>query len=192
MSTSKSSATIECKHPKCNEFGNHWEFQSGYCSNRCRIRHKGLKQLSKFKYDHTRCFSCFQTLKTVNPPKPDFEFTEKGHGWTLNENEEPTLEFYSQKITRQAATGFQFLTKFARKGEKQRDDRVITGTICDHCGNTDHTHHIPMLADRTAIDRLVNLLNDEDSVVFDDEMLHREYEKTSDLELAVGRALKDT
>jgi len=142
-------------------------------------------------FDHCRCFTCFRELKTVNPPKPDFEFTENGHGWTLDDDGNPTLEYYDQTYSRQAATGFQFLTENAGKGEKQRGDAVITGTICSECGNTDHTHHDPVLADRNAIGRLASLLDQDDDVVFNVETLHREYNHSEDVELAVGEALHD-
>jgi hypothetical protein len=130
-------------------------------------------------------------MKTVNPPKPDVEFTKNGHGWTKDEDGEFTLKYYSQELTRQAATGFQFLTLHATKGEKQHGERVIRGTICDACGNCDQRHHDPALADRAAIGRLVDLLAASDDVVFDIQTLHREYEATEDIELAVGRALAD-
>lgn len=190
MSTSKRPSTVECQHPDCDAVGRAWQFDE-YCTSECEVRHKGREVLEQFLYDHTRCFTCFRQLKTINPPKPDFEFTAKGHGWTMDEDGEPTLEFYSQETTRQAATGFQFLTEHSAKGEKQRSDRVITGTICDACGNTDHTHHDTALASRRAICRLVALLNDEDDVTFGAGTLHREYWRTQDIELAVGRALTD-
>jgi len=192
MSTSKSSTTVKCRFAGCDAIGNRWEFHHGrYCSNKCETRSDGREVLAKFKHDHCRCFSCFRELKTINPPKPDFEFTENGHGWTIDEDGEPTLEYYSQEVTRSAATGFQFQTEHATVGQKSRGERVITGTICLQCGNTDHTAHIPTLADRAAIDRLVDLLAGEDDVAFDIETLHREYEDTRDLDLAVGRALHD-
>jgi hypothetical protein len=192
MSTQSGSNTvIECRHPDCTEHGRKWNFQGKYCSNKCEVRHEGRGQLESLIYDHCRCFTCFRELKTVNPPKPDFEFTANGHGWTRDEDGEFTLEYYSQEVTRQAATGFQFLSEAATKGEKQRGDRVITGTICDACGNTSHTHHDPALADEAAIGRLVSLLDADDDVTFDAETLHREYAATDDVELAVGRALVD-
>jgi len=191
MSTTRDTPTVECDHPSCSTIGKRWEFQSGYCSTRCVVKDKGREQLASLIYDHTRCFSCFRRLKTINPPKPDFEFTERGHGWTRDEDGSTTLQFYDQEVTRQAAVGFQFPTQHSGKGEKQLDDRVITGTICDACGNTDHTHHDPVLTDRQAIGRLVSLLADKDDVAFDRETLHREYESTDDLELAVGKALSD-
>jgi hypothetical protein len=190
--TNTSSNTVECRYPECETLGKRWTFHHGkYCSNDCEHRHDGRKVLRKLMYNHCRCYTCFRELKTINPPKPDFEFTENGYGWTLDENGDPRLQYYSQEITRQAATGFQFLTEHSTKGEKQRGDAVITGTICNRCGNTDHTHHDETLADRAAIGRLVTLLNAEDNVVFDTEILHRVYDRTTDLDLAVGTALRD-
>jgi hypothetical protein len=193
MSTTNSNpspTTVECNHPECDTLGNNWEFHHGkYCSNKCETRHAGRKQLRSLIYDHTLCLTCFRTLKTVNPPKPDWEFDERGHGWTIDENGEQTLEYYDQTQSRSAAVGFQFGTEHATKGEKQRGDAVITGTICQQCGNTDHKHHDPALADRTAVGRLATLLDQDDDVVFDAEALHRVYAHTGDLELAVGRAL---
>ncbi|WP_209019671.1 hypothetical protein [Halorussus marinus] len=172
--------------------GNYWEFRHGdYCSTTCEIKHDGRKQLRKLMYDHCRCYSCFRELKTINPPKPDWEFDERDYGWTLDENGDPTLEFYDQTHSRSAAVGFQFDTEYATKGEKQRGELVITSTICQACGNTDHSHHDPVLADRDAVGRLVSLLDQYDDVVFDAETLHREYKHSEDVELAVGEALHD-
>jgi len=189
--SSAAPTTTECKHPGCDEFGYHGHFHHGkYCSTRCEVRHEGRQTLASLTFDHCRCVTCFRRLKTVTSPKPDFEFVERGHGWTFDEDGNSTLEYYSQEITRDAATGYQDLTKNAEKGEKQRGDAVITGTICQRCGNTDHTHHEPTLADRAAIGRLVALLEGDDDVdAINMETLHREYERTDDLQLAVGRAL---
>ena len=191
MSTSKSTTTtVECKHPECDTLGNHWEFRHGrYCSTDCETRHDGRRALRSLIYDHCRCYTCFRELKTVNPPKPDWEFTENGHGWTIDEDGTPTLEYYDQTHSRDAAVGFQFPTEHSTKGEKQRGETVVTGTICRACGNTDHTHHDPILADRQAVGRLVSLLDQDDDVAFETETLHRVYDRTQDLELAVGRAL---
>jgi hypothetical protein len=195
MSTKTDSPTVECHYPDCDTFGPHWKFRHGrYCRTDCEHRHDGRKKLARFRYDHCRCFSCFRELKTVNPPKPDFEFTENGHGWTLDpETREPRLQYYGQDVSRQAATGFQFETEHATKGEKQRSNgdgtAVRTGTICRACGNTDHTSHDSLLADHEAIGRLVTLLDEADDIVFDPGLLHRVYHHTHDLDLAVGRAL---
>jgi len=187
---SKSPTSIECKYPDCDEFGNVWEFRHGkYCSSECDTRHEGRQALNEIRYDHRRCFTCFRELKTVNPPKPDFEFTKNGHGWTFTEDGEPTLQYYSQEVTRKAAIGFQFRTEHATIGEKQRGDRVVTGTICLRCGNTEPTDHLPLLSNRDAIGRLVTLLSADDDAKIDPHALHREYDRANDLDLAVGRAL---
>lgn len=192
MSATQRSPTVECKHPECDSHGRKWEFHHGkFCSTECETRHEGRQAIKHLKFDHRRCFTCFQRLKTVNPPKPDFEFTKNGHGWTFGEDSEPTLQYFDQSESQRAAVGYQFPTEHAGKGEKQRADRVITGTICDHCGNTAHTHHDTTLADREAIGRLVSLLLEDDDVTIDPETLHREYRETEDIELAVGRALPD-
>lgn len=183
--------TVECRHPDCTSLGRKWEFQGDYCSDRCETRHDGREALAAIKYDHCRCFTCFRALKTINPPKPDFEFVANGHGWTRNADGDITLEYYDQSVTRSAATGFQFLTPTAGKGEKQRDDRVITGTICTHCGQTSHVEHDEAVADRDAIGRLATLLDADDDVTIDPETLHRTYSETRDVELAVGRALPE-
>lgn len=180
---------LECKYPDCDEFGHVWEFQEKYCSNKCEVRHDGREALAHLMYDHCRCFTCFREIKTLNPPKPDFEFDEVGYAWTRDEDGEPTLERYSQEETRTAAVGFQFLTRFATKGEKQVGNMVGWGTICDNCGNTQHTAHDPTLTDREDIARLVELLLEDDDVSIDIETVHREYEETNDIDLAVGRAL---
>lgn len=195
MSTTNQSTTVECNYPSCETLGNYWEFRHGdYCSTDCELRHHGFQVLQQFRLDHRRCFTCFRRLKTTNPPKPDFEFTEKGHGWTLDENGDPQLEFYDQSVSREAACGFQFDTEHATKGEKQHDQRgdaVVTGTICDSCGNTDHTAHDEDLADHDAIQRLADLLSHEADAEIDPETLHRIYNQTHDLDRAAGEALTD-
>ena len=168
MSTQTQSPTVECHGPACTATGRKWEFRDGrYCSTECDLRHQGQQTLAALKYDHARCFSCFRALKDINPPKPDFEFTENGHGWTRDADGEPTLEYFDQSVTCDAACGFQYLTGDAGKGEKQRGDRVITGTICQRCGQTSHNDHEPALADAGAIDRLLDLLADEDDIQLD-------------------------
>jgi len=188
---SKSSTSIECKYPDCDKFGKVWEFRDGkYCSSECDVRHQGRQELNDLKHDHRLCYTCFRVLKTINPPKPDFEFIENGHGWTFDEDGNPTLQYYSQEVTRTAATGFQFRTEHATIGQKQRGDQVTGGTICRRCGNTDHTAHLPVLADRASIGRLVNHLAASEDTEIDPHILHREYDRHYDLDLAVGRALR--
>jgi len=196
MSTTPSdrSPTVECTYPDCDNFGQIWEFRDGkYCSTECETRHDGREAIAQLLYDHCICATCFSTLKTNSPSKPDFEFTANGHGWTRDEEGNLSLEYYDQEQTRQAAVGFQHLTPDATKGEKQaRDsDRVITGTICDHCGNTDHTHHDTILATREAIARLIEALLEDDDIDIRPTELHRVYDHTHDLDLAVGTALLD-
>lgn len=182
----------ECQHPDCDEVAPKWELHHGkYCSNRCETRHAGRQELARYRYDHTRCYTCFRELKTILEPKPDFEFTERGHGWTRNADGEITLEYYSQEVTRSAACGTQFLTPNAGKGEKQRGEQVVTGTICARCGNTDHREHLPVIASPAAIGRLASLLEARDDIVIDVETLHRAYRETRDLEYAVGSALQE-
>lgn len=192
--TSDQNTAVECRYPGCDAVGRKWEFEE-FCTTKCETKHEGYRTLASIRFDHCICATCFTDLKTTNPPKPDFEFVENGHGWTRDRDGTVRLQFYSQEETRRAATGFQFLTPSAGKGEKQARatdgvrDRVITGTICDDCGNTDHTHHDPALATRSAIGRLVTRLDGRDDLVVDAEQLHRVYDRTGDLDLAVGESL---
>lgn len=184
--------TVECRAPDCTTLDKKWTFHHGkFCSTECETKHAGREAISQFKFDHTRCFTCFRQLKEIEPPKPDFEFTERGHGWTLDDEGEPTLEFYSQEQTRDAACGFQYPTEHAGTGEKTRPHQIVTGTICGYCGNTDHTDHYATLADRAAIGRLASLLAAEDDLVIDVHELHRVYEATQDVDLAAGIARCD-
>lgn len=180
------SPTVECNYSECDTHGRRWEFHHGeYCSNECEQRQQGREVTRALRFDHRWCFTCYQRLKEINPPKPDFEFTANGHGWTRDADGNITLQYYSQEVTRTAAVGFEFLTEFAGKGEKQRDERVITGTICEHCGTTDHTHH-EAPAPRHVIGRLVTWLAERDDNVVDPHALHRAYERTGDVDYAVG------
>jgi len=202
MSTTSETAdgpTRECRHPNCSTIGHIWEFHHGkFCSNECETRQDARDAgLANLERDHTVCYTCFRTLKRLIEPKDDFKFDERGHGWTLDEDGEPTLVFYSQEITRQAATGREYLTHTATKGEKQRranagqdlTDEVTTGTICEACGQTDHRGHDPLLAGREAIGRLVGRIQDLEDTSVDVHRLHREHAAHGDVELAVGRAL---
>jgi hypothetical protein len=196
---SSSGTTRECKHPDCSTLGHVWEFHHGkFCSTECETRQDAREAvLAGLQHDHTVCYTCVRTQKQLIEPKPDFEFTERGHGWTFDENGEPTLQYYGQEVTREAAVGRQYLEPPADKGEKQRrtdgDElakEVVTGTICEDCGQTDHRIHDPLLADRAAIGRLVARIKALDEVAVDPHQLHREYAAHADLELAVGRALQ--
>lgn len=183
---------IQCKYHDCSEHGYNWEFHHGkYCSNVCETKHRGRRALKDCRYDHTRCFTCLRPLKSIEPPKPDWEFTENGHGWTRGDDGEFTLEYYDQTVTQSAAVGWQYRTEYAGDGEKQRFGMIVTGVICESCGNTDHSHHEACLADRTAIGRLVTLLLDLDDWRVDPHRLHREYEATRDIDLAAGRAVTE-
>lgn len=192
MSTQTQNAvTVECKYPDCNEHGNVWEFHHGdYCSNKCELKHRGLEAIAPLKFDHTYCFTCLTQLKEIEPPKPDHAFDESGTGWAWDEDEEWwTVERYGQETTREAAVGFQYTTPDAGYGEKESTQSVITGTICDYCGNTDHTAHVPLLAEgHETVGRVVDLLDD---VVFSVQEFHREYVESGDLELALGRSISD-
>jgi hypothetical protein len=203
MSTTSETAdgpTRECKHPNCSTIGRVWEFHHGkFCSNECETRQDAREAgLADFERDHAVCYTCFRTLKRLIEPKDDFKFDERGHGWTLDEDGEPTLVFYSQEITRQAATGREYLEPPAGKGEKQLwanatqelTDTVVTGTICEACGQTDHREHDPLLAGRQAIGRLVARIEDLEDTSVDVHRLHREHATHGDVELAVGRALE--
>lgn len=184
---------VECQYHECAEHGRTWEFHHGkYCRTRCEVKARGRRALRSCRYDHTLCFTCLRPLKSIEPPKPDFEFTERGHEWTRGEDGEPTLEYYSQEVTRDAACGWQYRTQWAGNGEKHRFGMIVTGVICSNCGNTDHSHHEACLADRDAIGRLVTRLYDaDDYTVTSEHELHREYEATRDIDLAVGRAVSE-
>lgn len=186
-------ARVECRYHGCSEHGNKWEFRDGkYCGTECETKARGREALKSCRYDHTLCFTCLQPMKDIEPPKPDFEFVENGHGWTRDEETgEPTLEYYSQTVTADAACGWQHRTQWTDDGEKQRFGLIVTGVICGACGNTDHSHHEACLADRDAIGRLVSLLVELDDWSVDVHTLHREYENTRDVDLAVGRGASE-
>lgn len=184
---------IQCKYHDCSEHGYKWAFHHGkYCSNTCETKHRGHQAIKDWRRSHTRCFTCMRRLKTIEPAKPDFEFTERGHGWTRREDGEFKLEFYDQSVTADAACGWQYRTEHAGNGEKRRFGMIVTGVICSSCGNTEHSHHETILADRDAIGRLVTLLMELDGWRVDPHVLHREYEKERDIDLAAGRAVSET
>ncbi|GAA0200138.1 hypothetical protein GCM10009000_012740 [Halobacterium noricense] len=189
--TSKSTASIECQNPDCETHGKVWEFHHGaYCSNECEHKHESYKHLRKLKHDHTVCYSCFTQLKTIEPPKPDHAFDVTGTGWSWDpENEWWFLERYGQEITKEMAVGFQHRTPEADVGEKQLKNLITTGTICDSCGNCNHTVHIPYLEDdHTVIGRVITRL-DIDLTIPQIHHFHREYRATQDLALALGRVI---
>ena len=182
---------VECGRPDCTRSGRPWDFQKGYCSVEHWHQDVGRKALSGLKYSHTRCFTCLSILKEIQPPKPKFEFRESGAELTYNADRDiiETVR-YGQEKTRQAACGYQHLTPEATIGEKNVGPKIVTGTICDECGSTDHTEHIATVAGghRTAA-LAVEYLDDEDEDDFDGEVLHRRYAETDDIELATGAAI---
>lgn len=193
MSTaSESGPSVECHYPGCDEYGPVWEYHHGkYCSTACETRHDGRQALAGLYYDHAVCATCFRDLKTFIDPKDDDAFIECGSGWTRDADGRVTLEVYRQDETRKAAIGCEFLTPDATKGEKhpRNSNRVITGTICNSCGNTDHTHHDTILSTTGAIERLIDRLQADDDVTLNPVQLCIVYSATQDLDLAVGRAL---
>ncbi|ELY91461.1 hypothetical protein [Natrialba taiwanensis] len=186
----ESNVTVECEYPNCEEIGKVWEFHHGdYCSNKCELKHEGRKELGGIKFDHCRCFTCMTELKEIVPPKPDHAFDVSGVGWyTDPETGTVHIERFGQEVTREAAVGFQHKTPSAGFGEKEHNERVVTGTVCDNCGNTDHTAHVSYLANQhSVVTRVVSLLED---VEFSVQEFHREYVRTDDIELALGKALE--
>lgn len=190
--STRSSPVVKCHAPDCEEHGEQWQFRDGrYCGTACEQRHRGRTALLNV-LDHTVCGTCFETLKEVENPKPDFEFNTRGHAWTVDEDGTVEYQFFDQTESREAAVGFQYTTEHATTGEKSRRGRVVTGVVCAECGGGSHRDHNEILATHTDIARLVNdYLRPHEDVHVDVEILHREYEATDELALAVGRALLD-
>ena len=195
MSTQAKPSVVECHGPGCKRAGHVWTYHHGkYCSNECQARAKGRRALSGLKYKHTRCFTCLAELKDIEPPKPDYEFTERGVELTYDA-EKDILDWvqYRQTYSRKAACGYQSLRPEAGIGEKPAGPLTVTGAVCDECGNATHVHHIAMLADGHRTAALIGeYLADEDEGDehdFDTELLHRRYAETGDIELAAGVAI---
>ena len=194
MSIQTKQRTVECKFPDCDTVDPIWKFHHGkYCSTECELRHDGQKALAPWKYSHTRCFTCLNRLKEIEPPKPDSQFVETGTGWAWDEEFGCfTLERYDQEVTRTCAVGYQHLTPEAGVGEKDVGPKVATGAVCDVCGNTDHTAHHSFLVDtHPTAGRIADYLQEESDRTFCIQTLHRAYAETDDLELAVGKAIDD-
>lgn len=186
--TSTDQQVVECRAPGCETAGREWNFHHGkYCSNECETRAAGREAIAEYLYSHTVCGTCFRDLKEIEEPKPEraFEFTTTG--WTYDDRGRVRLQYIDQTESRAAAIGFQYRTENGSIGEKQRSRRVVTGTVCNRCGNTDHWHHEPLLSDPADIERLADRLDD----AVDPHRLHVEYIETKDIDLAAGRALED-
>lgn len=188
--------TVECRHPDCERAGRPWDFQAGYCSRKHWHQHLGRKALSHVRTSHTRCFTCFATLKEIEQPKPDMEFRESGVELTYNpEKDYIEAVRYGQEVTRKAAIGYQYLRPEATIGEKEVGPKTVTGTICGECGSTNHKQHIAMIADghRTAALAVEHLQeqDDDDFSPFNTELLHRRYIETGDIAEAAGAAIID-
>lgn len=188
-SESDGSPTVQCKYAHCDNYGLLRHYHHGkYCSNECEWRSQGRSALLDI-LDHTICGTCFRVLKTVEPPKDDDAFDWEGHRYTLDEEGNVEYLYYDQTESRRSAIGFQHRTPNAETGEKQRGDRVVTGTVCK-CGVTGTRDHHATLTDRQDISRLYNdHIRPSEDISVDPETLHRVYEQTNDLELAVGKAL---
>jgi hypothetical protein len=185
---------IECNHPECRRGGRPWTFQSGYCTREHWEQHIGRKAFSNVRTSHTRCFTCFTSLKEIELPKPDMAFVESGVGFTYNPEEDRVEVLrYGQEETCEAAIGYQHLRPEATIGEKNVRRKVVTGTVCGECGAANHRHHIALIADghRTAALAAEHLhgLDDDDFSEFNPELLHRCYRETGDIERAAGKAI---
>jgi len=189
---SQKNLSKECEHPNCDDVNQIWEMHHGkYCSNDCEVKHAGRQALGGLKFDHTHCFTCGSQLKEIAPPKPDHAFDVTGTGWTWDfEHDCWSLIRYDQEESRKSAVGFEHKTPNAGFGEKEHNERTVTGTVCDNCGNTDHTAHVPYLVETHTAAGFVSSYLIEEEVEFCVETLHREYVETEDIELATGRALE--
>lgn len=207
MSTSNSApTTVKCKGPDCDTTGYHGHFHHGeYCSERCAYRHAGADLLKSIKRDHCRCFTCFRQLKQIEEP-PEYKNLDYSDGaYTYDEDGSVTYQRISQEVTFRALCGFQYRTEHATTGEIQHGDQIVTGTICDNCGATDHADHEPTLAGGAAIERLFALLVTEEDVhldadsravddgdtILDTEAFAWAYAVSGDPLLATGWALAD-
>lgn len=186
--TSTEQRVVECHAPDCETVKREWEFRKGkFCNETCETKAAGHAALADYIYDHTVCGTCFRDLKEIEKPKPEKAFEHTDTGWTYDDRGRVRLQYIDQTESRAAAVGFQYRTEHGSIGEKQRSARVVTGTVCNRCGNTDHWHHEPLLSDPADIERLADRLAD----AVDPHRLHVEYIDTQDLDLAVGRALQD-
>lgn len=184
----------ECDLAGCERAGRKWTFQGGCCTREHWERHVGRKALSEVRTSHTRCYTCFATLKDIELPKPDSAFDISGVELTYDP-EEDRLEVlrYSQEVTCDAAIGYQYRRPEADIGQINAGPLVVTGTVCGECGSASLSQHVDTVADghRTAARAVEHLwsLDDSDFSSFDPELLHREYAESSDIAQAAGAAI---
>ena len=158
----------ECSHPDCD---NDHSRTASYCSEDCRLKHKGRKLLRNVKHDHRFCSTCFKPLKIVYRPE---------------DSKTPKLR-KKALIIRESFVGFQDFTEHVEHGDY--------GIECS-CGNVDHYHSEPDFRDSEGYEWWLRLVietfNKEGQLDadFDLETFADTFWQTDDFELAVGKALE--
>jgi hypothetical protein len=159
-----------CSRPDCTaQFKQSTAIAGSYCSEDCAAQDTGRKFLANIRRDHRFCWSCFRTRKEIERPTDELR---RGRG----------------RHTAEAIIGYEYPTQHVEMGPY--------GLECE-CGGIDHDtpdwdvrYSVPYQWFLYRIsEQLVNEGQREDAI--DLVTLADELWETDDLELAVGRALRD-
>lgn len=129
--------TDECAHPECDtSFTVDRAIDGSYCSDDCRLQHRGVKALNAVKNDHRWCATCFRRIKTISKPPsgyPDFV------------------------IGYQYPTEHMVVAEDARGGDGEPPRLEFTRWSCQ-CGNVDMSHRDEIIEDVEIEGIVFNLL----------------------------------
>lgn len=211
-------STTRPQYGECRRCGDEHPIETAvaqFCSEECRLRDAGGKQLRNIARDHRFCTACFRQVKEIERPP----------GGTSVVVGPVAHAARSDDAAADVLVGYQYRTRHATTGEREGraivttdptdphagerppspgDRLAMTGTICE-CGTTDHRDdwargaHVTDLS--AAAERLVGILDwvgreGQQDKTIDARTLYRTLTESiretdePDWPLAVGRALE--
>lgn len=184
---------FQCAH--CGEPRDpHASVGGSFCTEECRIAHKGRSALNQIESDHRYCASCFRQVKTTHRPT-DEELREMDVRWSI----------------REAFIGYQWRTEHGVPAEVELPDmepadadiqienppvRGATGCVCGAIDHRDHDADLARIEGLASVGQhlLVCLRELAEREALDADPCPREFldaleERPGDWEHAAGRAL---
>jgi ribosomal protein S18 acetylase RimI-like enzyme len=180
-----------CAYRDCETtLGDHSAVEGDYCSMACYRRETGAGLLGEIERRHELCFTCFRRRKDIERPPAQFmarRFVRSGTGWSREGEDAPwTVERWGQDLSREAVCGFATPTQHAEMGGYGLECRcgAIDGDL-DEPAVRDLEDWADWLAETVAYLREVGAREDDLRA----DVVERAYERTADLEYAVGMGL---